>query len=116
MKRIEEIEAAYLKKGIPDFKAGDTVKVSIKVLEADKVRIHNFEGLVIRRRGKGTKATFTARKISFGEGVERTFSLHSPTIDKIAVVRKGSVKRSKLYYLREKIGKQATKVKLKVEK
>jgi len=112
MKRIEDIEQEQMKKDVPDFKAGDTVKVSVKVPEAEgKFRIHDFEGVVIRRRGKGIKATFTVRKISFGEGVERSFPIHSPTIEKITVVRKGKAKRSKLYYLRERIGKQATKVK-----
>lgn len=111
MKRIESIEAEYAKKDIPDFTTGDTVKISVKVPEADKIRIHDFEGIVIRRRGSGTKATFTVRKISFGEGVERIFSLHSPTIEKITLVKKGKVKRNKIYYLRGKVGKQATKVK-----
>ncbi|MFH1655338.1 MAG: 50S ribosomal protein L19 [Candidatus Omnitrophota bacterium] len=101
-----------MKKDIPDFKAGDTVKVSVKVPEAEgKFRIHDFEGVVIRRHGKSIKATFTVRKISFGEGVERTFPIHSPTIEKITVSRKGKARRNKLYYLRERIGKQATKVK-----
>lgn len=110
MKKMEQIEAEYLKKDIPDFHAGDTVKVSIGIPEADKVRIHDFEGVVIRRRGSGTKATFTLRKISFGEGIERVFSLHSPVIKKIEVLRKGKTRRARLFYLREKIGKQATKI------
>ncbi|MBM3248136.1 MAG: 50S ribosomal protein L19 [Candidatus Omnitrophica bacterium] len=110
MKKISEIESAYLKKDIPDFKPGDTVVVSVKVPEADKFRIHDFEGVVISRRGSGTNESFAVRKISFGEGVERVFALHSPTIDKITLVKKSKAKRSKLYYLRERIGKQATKV------
>lgn len=110
MKKMSEIESAYLKKDIPDFKPGDTVVVSVKVPEADKYRIHDFEGVVLSRRGSGVNESFAVRKISFGEGVERVFSLHSPTIDKITVVKKSKAKRSKLYYLRERIGKQATKV------
>ena len=112
MKRIEQIEQEQLKKDIPDFTSGDTVKVSVKVPEAEgKFRIHDFEGVVMRRRGKGVNSTFTVRKISFGEGVERTFPLHATTIEKIAVVKKGKAKRDKLYYLRQRIGKKATKVK-----
>lgn len=110
MKKMSEIESAYLKKDIPDFKPGDTVVVSVKVPEADKFRIHDFEGIVISRRGSGINESFSVRKISFGEGVERVFSLHSPTIEKITLVKKSKAKRSKLYYLRQRIGKQATKV------
>lgn len=111
MKKISDVEKLYLKKDIPDFRPGDTVVVSVKVPEADdKFRIHDFEGVVISRRGSGINESFSVRKISFGEGVERVFPLHSPTIDKITVVKKSKAKRSKLYYLRERIGKQATKV------
>ncbi|MBM3251374.1 MAG: 50S ribosomal protein L19 [Candidatus Omnitrophica bacterium] len=111
MKKIEEIEAGQLKKDIPDFSSGDTLRVSVRVPEAEgKFRLHDFEGVVISKRGKGIKASFTLRKISFGEGVERVFPLHSPTIDKITLVKKGKAKRSKLYYLRQRIGKEATKV------
>ena len=81
--------------------------MKIKVTEADKVRLHPFEGTVIRKRGRGIKATFTVRKISFGEGVERTFPVHSPVIDSLKVVSKGVVKRAKLYYLRDRVGKSA---------
>ena len=107
MKRIEDIEREMIKKEVADFKVGDTVKVMVKVPEADKIRIHPYEGVVIRRRGSGVGATFTVRKISFGEGVERIFPLYSPAIDSIEVIRKGSVRRSKIYYVREKVGKSA---------
>lgn len=109
MERIKAIEKEMVKKEILDFKVGDTVKVMVRVPEADKVRIHPFEGLVIKKRGVGTGATFTLRKTSFGEGVERIFPLYSPTIDSIEMVRKGRVKRVKIYYIRKKIGK-ASKV------
>ena len=111
MKRIEQIEAEYLKKDLPEFKPGDTVRVSERIPEGDKFRIHDFEGVVIRRRGKGIKTSFTMRKISFGEGVERIFQLHSPVIDKLRGVNKGKTKRKNLFYLRGRVGKQAIKVK-----
>lgn len=108
--KIRLIEEPFLKKDVPDFKVGDQLKVFTKILEADKVRIHPFEGTVIRKRGQGMNSTFTLRKTSFGEGVERTFPLNSPSINKIEVLKKGKVRRAKLYYLRKKIGK-ATKIK-----
>ncbi len=95
------------KKELPDFNVGDTVKMMVKVAEGDKVRLHPFEGIVIRKTGRGMNGSFTIRKISFGEGVERTFPLHSPMIDKLKVVSRGLVKRSKLYYLRNRSGKRA---------
>jgi large subunit ribosomal protein L19 len=112
MDKIKLIEAQHLRKDLPDFKAGDTLKIFVKIPEGDKVRIHPFEGVVIVRRGKGVQATFTVRKISYGEGVERTFPIHSPNIESIKVLKKGKVKRAKLYYLRGRVGK-ATKVKEK---
>ncbi len=104
---IQEIDEKYLKSDIPDFEVGDTVKMKIKVQEADKMRMHPFEGTVIRKTGRGVKATFTVRKISFGEGVERIFPIHSPVIDTLKIVSKGVVKRAKLYYLRDRVGKAA---------
>ncbi|MFC1594518.1 50S ribosomal protein L19 [Candidatus Omnitrophota bacterium] len=107
MKHIEEIEREITQKETTHFRVGDTIKVMVKVPEADKVRIHPFEGLVIKRRGSGPGATFTMRKTSFGEGVEKIFPLYSPTIESITVVRKGKTRRSKIYYVRRKIGKAA---------
>lgn len=105
--RIQMMDQGQLRKDLPAFDVGDVLKMKIKVKEADKVRIHPFEGTVIRKAGRGLAASFTVRKISFGEGVERTFPVHSPVIDKIEVVSKGMVKRAKLYYLRERLGKKA---------
>jgi len=110
---IKLTEAANIKKDIPDFSIGDTVDVQLKIVEEGKARIQTFEGIVIARRGSGLRETFTVRKISYGEGVERIFPLHSPSIDKIEVVKKGDVKRAKLYYLKRKVGKE-TKVDEKV--
>ena len=107
MKQIELIESAHLKKEVPKFNVGDTVCVYVKIKEEDKVRIQAFEGTLIRKRGRGTKATFTVRKVSYGEGLERTFLLHSPLLDRIEVVRTGKVRRAKLYYLRKKVGKKS---------
>ena len=98
-----------MKKDISDFNVGDTIKVYVKIKEEEKTRLQAFEGIVIRKRGTGLKKTFTARRISYGEGVERTFHLNSPYIDKIEVVKKGKVNRAKIYYLRDKVGKN-TKV------
>lgn len=106
MNRIKAIEESY-RKEIPAFNIGDTVKIYVKVVEGDKERLQPFEGAVIARKGSGTRETFTVRKISFGVGVERIFPLHSPIIDKIKVVKRGVVRRAKLYYLREKKGKSA---------
>ena len=104
--KVKLVEQKFLKKNLPDFQVGDTVKMMIKVAEADKVRLHPFEGTIIQKSGKGIKGTFTVRKISFGEGVERIFPLYSPTIDSLKVISRGIVKRAKLYYLREKEGKK----------
>jgi large subunit ribosomal protein L19 len=104
---ITEIERAQLREGVPQFKAGDNVRVHAKVVEGNKERIQVFEGLVIARQGSLNRASFTVRKISHQIGVERTFLIHSPRIDKIEVVRRGLVRRAKLYYLRGVIGKKA---------
>ena len=110
MDKIKLIEQRYLKKDIPAFGVGDTVKILVKIPEGDKVRLHPFEGVVIAKGGSGTRASFTVRKVSFGEGIERVFPLHSPGIARIEVVRSGKVRRAKLYYLRSKVGKRATKI------
>ena len=107
---ILTLEREMLKKDLPEFKSGDSVRVHAKVVEGGKERIQVFEGLVIRRSGGGARETFTVRKISSGIGVERTFLVHSPRIDKIEVTRHGYVRRARLYYLRKKIGKAATRV------
>ena len=107
MNAIEVLEKEHLRMDIPDFKPGDTVKVNFKIQEGDKERIQIFEGVVIRRRRGNTRGTFTVRKISYGIGVERIFPLHSPYIDKIEVVSRGRVRRSRLYYLRGRKGKAA---------
>jgi large subunit ribosomal protein L19 len=106
MNRIKAIEESF-RKDAPDFNIGDTVKVYVKVIEGDKERLQPFEGSVIARKGSGTRETVTVRKVSFGIGVERIFPLHSPIIDRIKVVKKGVVRRAKLYYLRDKKGKSA---------
>ena len=111
MNLLEQIEAeqvASLGKTIPDFKAGDTIRVGYKIIEGSRSRVQNFEGVCISRKGgEGIGASFTVRKISFGEGVERVFPLHSTNIDSIDVVRRGKVRRAKLYYLRSRRGKSA---------
>jgi large subunit ribosomal protein L19 len=106
-KIIEQIEQRQLRPELPQFKAGDSVRVHFKVIEGQRQRIQVFEGIVIKRQGAGARETFTVRKSSFGVGVERTFPLHSPKINKIDVVSIGDVNRAKLYYLRGKIGKKA---------
>ena len=107
VEKVQTINSAAIRKDIPAFDVGDIIKMKIKVKEADKVRIHPFEGTVIKKTGQGISAAFTVRKISFGEGVERTFPVNSPVIDKIEVVSKGMIKRAKLYYLRDRLGKSA---------
>lgn len=111
MNLLEQIEAEHigeLGKDIPDFAAGDTIRVGVKVTEGNRTRVQNYEGVCIGRKGgDALSASFTVRKISFGEGVERVFPLHSPQIDKITVVRRGRVRRAKLYYLRSRRGKSA---------
>lgn len=115
--KIIEIEKEYLKKDLPEFGPGDLIRVYMKIKElaedkktkklVEKIRIQPFEGIVIKRKGSGLSETFTLRKVTQGIGIEKTFPLHSPLIEKIEVKRKGKVRRSKLYYLREKIGKKA---------
>lgn len=106
MNRIKAIEESY-RKEVPAFSIGDTVKVFVKVVEGDKERLQPFEGVVIARKGSGPRETFTVRKISFGVGVERVFPLHSPILGKIDVMKRGVVRKAKLYYLRDKKGKDA---------
>ena len=104
---IETLERSRLRDDIPVFKAGDTVRVHFQVIEGQRRRVQAFEGIVIKRQGAGLRETFTVRKQSFGVGVERTFPLHSPKIEKIDVVARGDVRRAKLYYLRGRVGKKA---------
>jgi large subunit ribosomal protein L19 len=106
-KAISDIEAKYVKKGLPDFRSGDTVRVHTKIKEGDKERIQIFEGVVIRHRRGQARAMFTVRKVSYGVGVERMFPVHSPRIDRIEVLGHGEVRRSRLYYLRNLQGKAA---------
>jgi large subunit ribosomal protein L19 len=107
MNPIEAIERAQLQGSVPDFKPGDSVRVHVKVIEGEKERIQVFAGVVIRKSGGGIRASFTVRKVSYGVGVERTFPIHSPRIDKLEVTTRGHVRRAKLYYLRERSGKAA---------
>ena len=107
MNLIQEIENNQLKTDLPDIKAGDTVKVNVKVSEGNRERIQTYEGVVISLKGVTVNKTITVRKLSFGVGVERIFPIHAPIIDSIEVTRKGKVRRSKLYYLRDRIGKSA---------
>jgi large subunit ribosomal protein L19 len=107
MQKTDIVESEYLRDDIPDFRPGDTVKIHVRVVEGSRERIQIFQGVVISRKGGGTRETFTVRKISFGIGVERTFPLQSPIISKIDIVSRGKVRRAKLYYLRERMGKAA---------
>lgn len=112
MNLIQQLEAEQIAKltqarAIPEFRAGDTLRVGVKVVEGERTRVQNYEGVCIARANKGMGSSFTVRKISFGEGVERVFPLYSPNIDSITVVRKGAVRRAKLYYLRGRTGKSA---------
>ena len=107
MNDLQALETAYVRDDIPDFRSGDTVKVHVRVVEGGRERIQLFEGVVLARNGAGPRASFTVRKVSFGVGVERVFPLHAPIIAKIEVVRKGDVRRSKLYDLRDRAGKSA---------
>jgi large subunit ribosomal protein L19 len=113
---LDKIETEQYRKSASDFGVGDTVRVHTKVIEGDKERIQIFSGIVIGRRGHGLNATFTVRRISYGEGVERIFPLHSPRVDKIEVERHGAVRRAKLTYLRKRLGKGATLVREREEK
>lgn len=112
MNLTELVEQDQLRSDIPDFNAGDTVKVHVKVVEGNRERVQVFEGVVIARRGESIRESFTVRKLSFGVGVERSFPLHSPIVEKIELVSRGDVRRAKLYYLRDRVGK-AAKVKEK---
>lgn len=107
MNLLESVEQEQMRQDIPSFKPGDTVRVYVKVIEGNRERTQVFEGVVIGRRGKGSQETFTVRRISYGVAVERIFLLHSPRIERIEVVRRGDVRRAKLYYLRERKGKAA---------
>jgi large subunit ribosomal protein L19 len=107
MQTLDALDAASKRSDIPDFRPGDTLKVHVKVVEGTRSRIQVFQGVVIRRQGSGVRETFTVRKVSFGVGVERTFPVHTPVIDKIEVVTRGDVRRAKLYYLRDLRGKAA---------
>src|SRR5512135_3477028 len=113
---LDKIESSQYRKDAAKFQVGDTVRVHTKVVEGDKERIQIFSGVVIGRRGHGLNSTFTVRRISYGEGVERVFPLHSPRVDKIEVERQGEVRRAKLTYLRKRLGKGATLVNEKQEK
>jgi len=107
MNTTDLVEKSYLRKGLPRFRPGDSVKVHVRVVEGNRERVQVFQGVVIRRSGGGLRETFTVRKISFGVGVERTFPLHSPSIAKLEIVQRGHVRRAKLYYLRDLRGKKA---------
>lgn len=107
MSKCSIIEKEHMKKEVPKFNVGDAVKVFVKIMEEDnKTRLQAFEGVIISKKGSGVSESFTVRRISYGEGVERTFPLHSPSVDRIEVVKPGKVKRAKLYYIRKKIGKK----------
>ena len=107
MKIMDEIEKGYLKKNVPDFNVGDTLRVHVKIIEGDKERLQPFLGQVIAKKGRGTKASVTLRKVSFGEGVERVFLIHSPRIASIEVLKRRPARRAKLYYTRHLSGKKA---------
>src|SRR5436189_4000376 len=115
MNTLDALDAESLRTDIPAFRPGDTLKVHVRVVEGNRARIQVFQGVVIRRQGAGLRETFTVRKISFGVGVERTYPVHSPTLDRIEVLTRGDVRRAKLYYLRDLRGK-AAKIKEKREK
>ncbi|MDA8296490.1 MAG: 50S ribosomal protein L19 [Actinomycetota bacterium] len=107
MNPTDLVERAYLRDDVPEFRPGDTLKVHVRVIEGNRERIQVFQGAVIRRQGSGARETFSVRKVSFGVGVERTFPVHSPVIAKIERVTEGDVRRAKLYYLRDRVGKAA---------
>ena len=107
MHKLDFVDAASLRTDVPDFRAGDTVNVHVKVIEGNRSRVQVFKGVVIRRHGGGIAETYTVRKVSFGVGVERTFPVHSPNVEKVEVVTRGDVRRAKLYYLRDLRGKAA---------
>jgi len=114
MQPTDLVDQQNLRDDVPDFGAGDTLKVYVRVVEGNRQRVQLFEGVVVKRQGSGVRETFTVRKLSFGVGVERTFPVHSPIIDRIEVAARGDVRRAKLYYLRDRVGKRA-KVKEKRE-
>jgi large subunit ribosomal protein L19 len=114
MNTLDSLDGASLRSDVPDFRPGDTLKVHVRVVEGSRSRIQVFQGIAIRRQGAGVRETFTVRKVSFGVGVERTFPVHTPIVDKIEVVTRGDVRRAKLYYLRDLRGKKA-KIKEKRE-
>ena len=107
MNTLDALDAESLRTDVPDFRPGDTLKVHVRVVEGSRERVQLFQGVVIRRQGSGVRETFTVRKVSFGVGVERTFPVHTPVVEKIEVVTRGDVRRAKLYYLRELRGKAA---------
>ena len=107
LEKVVSFDKGQIRTDLPTVKVGDTIKMRIKVKEAEKVRIHPFEGTIIKKSGKGIAASFTVRKIAFGEGVERTFPINSPVIDKIEIISHGLINRAKLYYLRDRLGKAA---------
>jgi large subunit ribosomal protein L19 len=107
MNATDVVDRARLRDGIPDFAPGDTLRVHVRVVEGNRERVQVFQGVVIRRKGSGSRETFTVRKVSFGVGVERTFPVHSPVVARIEVVSRGHVRRAKLYYLRDRVGKSA---------
>ena len=107
MNILDDLDSGSLRSDIPDFRPGDTLKVHVKVVEGNKTRVQLFQGVVIARSGSGVSETFTVRKVSYGVGVERTFPVHSPIIEKIEVHTRGDVRRAKLYYLRDRVGKAA---------
>jgi large subunit ribosomal protein L19 len=117
MDKMKLIESQSVKRDVPEFNVGDTLKVLIKIPEGpDKFRLHPFEGVVIAKNGSGLRESFTLRKVSYGEGIERVFPIHSPSIERIELIRSGKVRRAKLYYLRSKVGKRATKIETRQEK
>jgi large subunit ribosomal protein L19 len=107
LNQIKDIEAKFVRKDLPVVNVGDFVKMRVKVKEAEKMRIHPFEGTIIKITGRGSKGTFTVRKVSFGEGVERIFPIHSPVIESMQIVSKGVTKRARIYYLRDRVGKKS---------
>ena len=107
MNVIDKITAKQLNPNVPEFRVGDTVKVNVKIIEGNKERIQAYEGTVVARKGSGISETFTVRRVAHGCGIERVFPLHSPVVDKVEVVRYGKVRRAKLYYLRDRVGKAA---------
>jgi large subunit ribosomal protein L19 len=115
MNTLDALDAQSMRTDVPDFRAGDTLKVHARVVEGNRSRVQIFQGVVIRRQGSGLRETFTIRKVSFGVGVERTYPIHSPQLDRIEIVTRGAVRRAKLYYLRDLRGKKA-KIKEKREK